>query len=229
VEFFQPLPPPRPRPAHPRRPGFGGPWVGPPANVLAGVAPLRFVLARTDTAVVTVTEVHVYPNGFELELTVHTLDGADFDGRWFRLLHEPLDRTGAVRPEFLRFGLSFADGRKATNLDSTTQEWLTALGKGEPPREPLLRLHGAQGDGREYTFDYWAWPLPPPGSLSFVCEWPGVGVPLTRYDVDAEEILAASRQARLLWGEEGRFYRPGGGSYVVLSRSEPDASTEEET
>jgi hypothetical protein len=92
-----------------------------------------------------------------------------------------------------------------------------------------LRLRGARGNGRRYTFDYWAWPLPPPGPLSFVCEWPSHGVPQTGHDVDAEEILAASRQARRLWGEEGRFYASGGGNYVILGRSEPESSTKEET
>jgi hypothetical protein len=40
------------------------------------------------------------------------------------------------------------------------------------------------------------WPLPPPGPLSFVCEWPAAGIPLTRAQIDAQALIDASARAQ---------------------------------
>lgn len=224
-------------PERPLRPSFAtpdfgtAPWMGAPANVLGGIAPLRFVLANTPTLALTVTNVYVYGNGFTFKLTLTRRDNAVFSRRMFRHLHEPLDRDSALRLDFLRIGLAFSDGRKATNLQSTMHESLTARSGGNERAEALLRSRGASGSDSVYKFDYWAWPLPSPGPLGFVCEWPSEELPLTRHDVDAETILGASKKARLLWGETGQQYGVDG-SYIHLSsyvhsqeRDEDDAGS----
>jgi hypothetical protein len=42
-------------------------------------------------------------------------------------------------------------------------------------------------------------PIPPPGQLAFVCEWPALQIPLTRATLDAEVIRDAARRAVVLW------------------------------
>lgn len=233
VDFFE-VPPaaePEPKPSRSPRVFPGGPWMGPPDNALGGVAPLRFILARRDEVAVTVTDVVAYGEGFTFRVTVRRREGA-FPRRMFRFMHEPLDRGGALRPEFLRLGLAFADGRKATNLQSTMHEWLAAR-RGGPPTEPLLRQRGGQGSGTYYRFDYWAWPLPPEGALAFVCEWPSEGLPLTRHAMQAAEITRASKAVRLLWGEEEQFFGlRGSGGYVRMraaGEAAPEPNPEEDS
>ena len=221
MEFFEPpLLPQRTAEPPPRRPSIiAGPWQGPPANVLAGVAPLRFVLARTNSLALTVTSVRVYRTGLAFTLTLLRHGEGAFDHRRFHYMHQPLNRDGTVRPEFLRLGLAFSDGRKATNLHATMQERLAMRKEGEPPPEAVLRPCGGQGSGGEYTFEYWAWPLPPAGPLGFVCEWPSEGVPLTRHDVDGATILAASTNARTLWGDTDQLYGISGARFYVRGQT----------
>jgi hypothetical protein len=46
------------------------------------------------------------------------------------------------------------------------------------------------------------WPLPPAGTLAFVCEWPLRGIVETRAEIDAAPILEAAGRAEVLWPED---------------------------
>src|SRR5256885_6760927 len=50
---------------------------------------------------------------------------------------------------------------------------------------------------------YWVWPLPPPGPVAFVCEWPAFGIPESRAELHARLILDAAARAVELWPEDG--------------------------
>ena len=58
------------------------------------------------------------------------------------------------------------------------------------PQHPVMRPIRANTDspGR-YDFRQWMWPLPPPGRLTVVCEWPSRDIPETRVKLDADAIL----------------------------------------
>jgi hypothetical protein len=60
------------------------------------------------------------------------------------------------------------------------------------------------GGGAPHTHfsRWWAWPLPPKGSLEFVFESPAFGIPETRADLDAQLILDAADRSIRLWPEE---------------------------
>jgi hypothetical protein len=62
----------------------------------------------------------------------------------------------------------------------------------------LMRSAG-HGSNRSSTQTYWCWPLPPPGPMTFVCEWPEHGIAVTEHTVDAALILEASTRALRLW------------------------------
>lgn len=196
--FFEPPPPP-PEP-EPHRPL--PPWFGAPDDVLPGVVALELVLARNDQAAVAVTRLGAYPTGMEFDVSVRLraeTHGDPFDWQW-RTHRRPAGKD--LPDEFLRLGVAFADGRKATNLG----------GGAEPPDEaepegPVLHQGGGGGGGRRWDMQHWVWPLPPEGPLTFVVEWPARGIGLTRAEIDARLVRDAAERSVRLWPDD-----PGGGA-----------------
>jgi hypothetical protein len=74
--------------------------------------------------------------------------------------------------------------------------------------------HGGGGESRFYQ-GYWISPLPPPGPVGVVCEWPAVEIPIVRQEIDAQLILDAAEKARAIFGDghhvlkDGRAWRLG--------------------
>jgi len=167
--------------------------------MLPGVAALELVLASNERAAVYIGRCSVYPTGFELEVRALVRAGADeLDPSLNGIYHRPGQRSSYE--EMLRFGIAFSDGRKATNVG----------GPGHGPSEPadmVLRGMGGGGGGGRWRQDFWVWPLPPPGSVGFVCEWPAAGIPLSRHEVDAQLLLDAATRARGLFPDEPTSHR----------------------
>lgn len=195
--FFESLPPAADEPPEEsyRRP----PWLGAPRGTLPGVVALERVLARTEVAAVCVTRLGAYPTGFEVELvTVSRSTADDLDPLLFG---PPRRRRGSeaegLPDEMLRFGVQFADGSKATNVG------------GDPPYDaavaptgPVIVPGGGGGGGGSWHQSLWVWPLPPPGPLLLVCEWPAAGIPLTRSEIDARLIIDASERAQVVFSDD---------------------------
>lgn len=55
------------------------------------------------------------------------------------------------------------------------------------------------GEDLGWQGDFWLWPLPPPGPLAFVVEWPSENIELTRHKVDVALLLDAAAQSEVLW------------------------------
>jgi hypothetical protein len=47
--------------------------------------------------------------------------------------------------------------------------------------------------------DYWIWPLPPPGAVTFVCEWPKLEIPESQATIEGEAIREAAGRAERVW------------------------------
>jgi hypothetical protein len=172
-----------------------------PEAALPGVVAEGLLLARTDDAVVAVTGLMAYPTGFEFVLTA-VLRHEDRRSRIFDpgLQHGWLGGRDdePLPPEFLRLGVQFADGGVASNLDRR------AFPRPDTePAGPILIADGGGGGGRRYDMRYWVWPLPPPGPVGFICEWPAHGVAESRMDIDARLILDAAARAVSPWPEDG--------------------------
>jgi hypothetical protein len=83
----------------------------------------------------------------------------------FGMFGDSVDPAGEFADYYLRFGVGFADGRKATNLDRRHD-----FDEGPPPDPPALRLVRWEGyDLLAWEVDVWVWGLPPPGPLAFMC------------------------------------------------------------
>jgi hypothetical protein len=106
---------------------------------------------------------------------------------------KPADAYGVLSDEHFRFGIEFGDGRRATNVGPPMD--LVAAGT------IGLNPFGGRAKASMAHSTYWAWPLPPPGPLTFVCEWPKYGIHLTRHEIDSEHLRAAASEAVELWPE----------------------------
>lgn len=197
------------------------PWRGTSDDTTGVVVPLVRVLARTEDVAILVSGFVAYPSGFDFSLiTISRV-------AWVRRGMQPhpmgfgLPERMFPSPEFLRFGLRFADGSKATNV-----------GFGHSGHSPGgvvrdLRPRGSGGGGRKYSSRYWCEPLPPPGSLGLVCEWPKYGIAETEVLVSADLIRAAAEQAEPIWPEDVGIPEPLGRPYPthgVSTRSTTSSS-----
>jgi hypothetical protein len=70
------------------------------------------------------------------------------------------------------------------------------------PTGPILRSAGGGGTANRQIAQWWAWPLPPPGPLEFICQWPTFGIAETRAIIDAQLIIDAARRSVRLWPED---------------------------
>jgi hypothetical protein len=192
-DFFQAPPGPRTTPPRYRTPA----WIAAPRGTLPGIVPIERVLARTDRVAVCVTRIAAYPTGFELDLlAMITPDEDDFDPMLFH--RHALLRSGGVNevpPEILRFGVQFADGSRATNTGGFQREQ-------RRPTPPVMHQAGGHGGGGQWRHTYWVWPLPPPGSLTLVCEWPAMDIALTECELDAQPILDGAERAQVIFSDE---------------------------
>jgi hypothetical protein len=172
--------------------------VNPPDNALGGVVPLDLLLARTDAVAVVVSELTAYASGFSFELAVtwrRPPSGWEEARRRQALWHA---RAGVPSDDTFLLEVELAEGGRAALLPQ-----------------------GGGGDDSHWQQRLWASPLPPPGPLALVCEWPAEGIALTRHPLDEALVRAAAGRAQLLWGErEGRVTGGGVGMYRLFAFGE---------
>jgi hypothetical protein len=200
VGFFDDLkPPPRPQEAEAETPE----WISVPEGWIGAVVPVQELIGRSHEAAICLSRIVAYPVGFEATLDAFTRSlawGYAFEamGEW---QHGENDRP---LPQLLRYGIEFADGRKASNVGGMfgVSEVATSAHHEvapDPAKDISLVPGGGHGGGRHSRQELWIWPLPPPGPVAFVCEWPRYGIPETRVTVDAALIREAARHAEEIW------------------------------
>jgi hypothetical protein len=189
--------------------------------MLPGVVALELVLADNERAAVFLGRCSAYATGFELEVRVLVRAGADeLDPSLNGIYHRP--GRGSTYEEMLRFGIAFSDGRKATNVAGPPHGGRLARGPREPP-DPVLWGMGGGGGGGRWRQDFWVWPLPPPGPVGFVCEWPAAGIPLSRAEIDAQVLLDAAGRARALFPNEPTSHAGGTWSSMGIASNQAHA------
>jgi hypothetical protein len=195
----QPPEPPEPPEVEYRRPA----WVQPPTDVVPGIVPVELILARTPQRAIGLSGIRAYPTGFGCTLHLRLREVIPGEQSLFGIfgmfsMSDDPDPAGEFADYYLRFGVGFADGRKATNLN---QRW--NFDEGPAPDPPALRLFRWEGyDLLAQEVDVWVWGLPSPGPLAFVCEWPARHIPETRVEIDAGLVLAAAGRAVAIWPDQ---------------------------
>jgi hypothetical protein len=165
-------------------------WRRPDGMLPAPVAE-RLLLARTSDVAVAVVGLLAFPVGFEFLLSVQlrrALPGTPGSSFLAALDGEP------PADEFFRLGIQFSTGEKVAN----TQLRATREGSADLAG-PILKVRSGGGGMLSRDWRYWVSPLPPPGLLAFVCEWPALGIRESRTALDAELLRSAAGQSIDLW------------------------------
>lgn len=194
MSFFDAQPPWSPPPEPDYRPPE---WSQPPDHILPATVALDLVIASRDGFAAWVAAVLVYPTGLLFELAIVRRDRPAPDALrrpWFMQPGEP---------DGPRFGVGFADGRKAVVGRPVD-------GPGSRP-DIMLSNNGGGGSDRRWTGRMWLWPLPPPGPLTFAFAWPDQGIDEATVDIDAPLLRAAAGRARELWPDDRPGHAAGGG------------------
>jgi hypothetical protein len=178
--FFDDVPAPEPEP--PER--HHHPWDPPEAEFPSVVSMDTTILGRSDRAAVAITGLAAFRNGFEIQLTAHTRPEAGAAAG-------PGPRE--ARDSF-RFGLLLPDGTKVFGRHGRPPR-----GPETEPEGPLLQMFAGGRTPLSFLSRWWAWPLPPKGSLDFVTEWPSYGLPESRVTLDSGLILDAAPHGIQLW------------------------------
>lgn len=156
---------------------------------------LNKTLFHTDRVAAAIPSVTVFSHGFRVGMVIMARDDDlgrpqfmyGFAGASIR----HLDESGQLLPSVLRFGIEFADGRRATNLDRMADR--------ESMRRLALIHRGGGGGVGMWEHNFFVTALPPPGVTQFVVEWPQEGVAETRIDIDTESVVRAAAAASVLW------------------------------
>jgi hypothetical protein len=181
-----------------RRPRPLPPWFKPEAEVPTVVDATPTVLARSDDVALALAGIWAYSSGFEVNLCA-VMRRAQRRSEPFWAMHGPGPYSDDPVPDdVLRVGIWFADGSVVTNVD----RHMGAVDLENEPRRPLLMTGGGHGNQRRYDATFWIWPLPPPGPVKFVVEWPALQVAETHHEIDARAILDASARVLDLWPGE---------------------------
>jgi hypothetical protein len=200
VAFFE-LPEPEPARRRPRRRrGEDEDLTGRPRRMLPGYLGGDLLLGVSEEVAVTLRRLACYPSGFSFILEtadryLRDEDEVDPHGVWA----PGSFRRREVPDTILRFGVSYSNGHKATTLEPLAfAPWHFEDESGEP--KPHLALdRGGGGSATEVSYDLWVSPLPPPGPVTFACEWPAFGIPETLRRIDASRFHKAAAKARRIF------------------------------
>jgi hypothetical protein len=211
--FFDDLPP-RPPPEEVREPD-PQPWEGPPGNEVGVSILARPLLARTSELLVGVVDMTAYSTGFAFDLVLRRFEPQELTDEWIE--HDWWEADGSA--DAFRFGLLYADGTKVT-------EHYPA---GDDPPTAVLWGMGGGGGGEEYHKGFWAWPIPPYGPVTFVCEWKRYAISEQRVPVDGALIRGPSQASAPLWSASKSAYLRGAGFHhtTVLMATDTDDAGED--
>jgi hypothetical protein len=152
------------------------------------------LLFHNELAAAHVPTITVFSNAFVVELELIARNG-ELDTKAF--VYGPSVRAalqqhdGELPPGLFRFGIGFADGRRAASFD----EWAER----EAADRLVMYPTGGGGGGGRWQQGYRVQSLPPPGPVMLVVEWPAGEVPETVVTVDAAVLLEAAATVETLW------------------------------
>ena len=180
---------------------------------------MDLVIARCERAVVFLGAFSAYPEGFEFGIRVLAAPGDLAVDPFLNGVTGRADMLpGARYAGRLTLDVEFADGRRATSMrhDSIS---------GGEHANPVLSARTGSGTSWSWQQTFWLRPLPPPGPLSFLCEWPAVGMPLTRAQIAAQGIINAAARAQTVFAADDASGREAfwtSAAVQIASQDQPD-------
>jgi hypothetical protein len=176
-------------------------WFGPPHDWVGGVIPVERVVGHSEKAAIYLAAMVAYPTGVSMTIEATTRQPVDLTA------FDIVSRRGGADAEQLRLGIAFSDGRKATRLGGRPGRGAryASIAAADAPPDPerdLLMMGGGGGAGGRHSHqDYWIWPLPPGGPVTFVCEWPALEIAESAIEIDGLLIREAAKRARSVWDD----------------------------
>ena len=165
---------------------------------MPGVVPVELILARTPQRAIGLTGIRAYPTGFACTLHMRlreVVPGEQSTFGAFNMFGDSVDPAGEFADYYLRFGVGFADGRKATNLDHRRD-----LDETPSPDPPTLRLVRWEGyDRLAWEMDVWVWGPAAIGAAGLRLRVAGPRHPESRVEIDARLVLEAADRAVPVW------------------------------
>lgn len=95
----------------------------------------------------------------------------------------------------LLFGVEYADGRTASNLEGLRM----GVGSQFDATTPVLWPGGGGGGDRSADMSYYLTPLPPAGALRIITAWPSRGIAETITEIPTATLTDAASRVRVLW------------------------------
>jgi hypothetical protein len=171
-------------------------WVAPPLGVLPGLSLQRAVVFRTNEAMMIVHRFAAFSIGVAFDVDVYVRHGR-FIGIPL-MVHAPRYRDGdQFTDDLIRFGVRLADGSSWSNLDLAPADAIPS--PAHLPVPPVVSCSGGSGGGHRISAQYWLWPLPPEGPLTFLAEWPASDIPESSATIDATELRVAASRSERVW------------------------------
>ncbi|MHA7208121.1 hypothetical protein [Arthrobacter sp. MDT1-65] len=182
-------------------------WTGPPWHEKYGVVLLDVEIGRSPTTVVSLGAVRCYREGMAVELVVRVREpGRQARRRIFSYLERAHGRgqlDERFKPDGLRWGVGFSDGRKVTTQDDSP--WARVESMQDEVEGPVMDgMSRPVVDMDSWARYYWIWPTPPAPALQVGCEWRERGIPETVTSLDVEPLVAAGAMSVPLWQDAPR-------------------------
>jgi hypothetical protein len=203
MSFFDDVPTPPQRTRMPRH--VPPVWAAPPSDELPAVVSVGRFLQRTPRLVMAVKSVEVFTTGCVIELVWTVRRGSETDAEWAAVTEQCFNRPSFRRGAKddgdggLRFGVGYADGRKAT------EDGMRPWGPEETaPEGPVLMQAGGgggAGSDEELSFSgkWWLWPLPSDGDLRVVARWPDRGMDESSVLISGAALTAPGGEIQRYW------------------------------
>ncbi|MDQ7805828.1 hypothetical protein Q5425_18945 [Amycolatopsis sp. A133] len=166
-------------------------WVPPAGDFLPAIVPIEDCLTRSDHACVAIESVAAWPAGITLTVVVLLREDLAEGESLPQVVRHPAHQE-EVSDTSLLFGVVFADGTAATNVDRLEHDRRLTNG-------PTLNPGTSQAGKRSLRQQVHLQPLPPDGPLTFVVRWLSRGIEETTLRVDSGPFLSAATRARRIW------------------------------
>lgn len=186
MSFFEPLPPSQP----PSERRWSAPiWDRPSEGTLPATLAVDALLSHEENAVVAISHLDVFPNGFRINVVILVNPHRQPDIQT-RMHRGPM--------QGVRVGVRFADGRVGGR--DVRRGYLDVPKDSDGiPTEPFVGFGGGGGGSGGWRFGAWVFPLPPDGPLEIFVALPPPATGEVSTVIDGSAVRAAAERAQVFW------------------------------